>query len=140
MLAMLVGLHGMGARLVHLALERAPALIIDCANIADTHLYTGWHPEHVFHDTYVLEIDLLYKFRDCIPVARRSVREHGIRFIAVTSFKHLFDYGSDVENYNVVCHAWERLSSFEETVVVDVPQKYREVAERYCEVTSWDTR
>ncbi len=138
--AMLVGVYDAGAAVVHAALRRAPSLVIDCANIADTHLYTGWQAEERFHETYVLEIDLLYKFRDCIPVAKRFVEQNGIGFVAVTSFGHLFDYGDAVENYHVVRHAWERLASLSVTTVVDVPEQYRSVAGEFCEVVTWDTR
>jgi hypothetical protein len=124
---------------VHAALERTPSLIIDCANIADTHHYTGWHDEQALHETYVLEIDLLYKFRDCIPHVQRFLPRNDIRFVAVTSFDHLFDYGDAVENKHVIDHAWERLARLTVPTVVDVPDTYRRIAEQYCEVTSWDT-
>lgn len=61
--------------LINYALKNTPSLIIDCANAADPHTYFPYHDEECFENTYVLPVDLLYKFRDSLLQTQEFIQE-----------------------------------------------------------------
>lgn len=93
--------------LISYALKNTPALIIDCANAADPHTYFPYHNEDSFDNTYILSVDLLYKFRDSLLKTQKFIQEKKIKVIVVTSYSKLFHYNNDLENKMVLNHCYE---------------------------------
>lgn len=108
-------------KLVQYALEHTPSLILDCANVADPHLYYPYHDETAFEETYVIPIDLLYKFRDSLKSVDDFVVQKNIDVIVVTSYQRLFHYDNDIENELILQHCFdllEQIDSYVDDVIV----------------------
>lgn len=120
--------------LMKYALEHLPSLILDCANAANTHhLFPDTDPE-VFERVFVLNIDLLYKFRDVLKIADKLAQSVNANHVVVTMFKHLFHYQDYRENRDIYEHAWELMSNLSKThdVVVGVHTDQLKLASKHC--------
>ncbi len=96
-------------QLLDYAAQRAPSLIIDCANVADPHKLYPRFSLNVLQNIYVIELELLYKFRDVLRYIDEYAIECGVKDIIVTTTDHLFHYQDEVENADIYEHAWEML-------------------------------
>jgi hypothetical protein len=88
-------------RLLLYAAEHAPSLIIDCANCANPHALP------FFDGVFVVQSEMLYKFRDTLKHFSAIVRSLVINCVVITTFDRLFNYGNDEENIAVFEHIWE---------------------------------
>ncbi len=116
------------------AVEHAPTLFVDCANCANPHSLFPLIPFEHFRKVYVLEVEMLYKFRDVIkqlPPIATSLNAH---CIIISTFGGLFNYDNDEENNEIYLHAWElmRLLSLDYHVIVGVNNKNVHFAKQYC--------
>ncbi len=109
------------------ALTRTPSLVIDCANIADFHRWNAVYPDTDYAAVSVIELELLYKFRDAVKAL--DTLAPNVSTVVVTSAKHLFHYGDESENVEVLTHAWELLAEHALTrdivAVADTPAQVR---------------
>ena len=105
------------------ALIHTPCVVIDCANVCDTHKWFALFPDADISQVFVYEMELLYKFRDALLAVEQEAEQRAARTIVVTSMQHLFHYQNDNENKEVYCQAWEILvqlgTRFEVRVAVD---------------------
>ena len=134
----LIGLHGnpkdVNTQLMFKALEQEPTLVIDCANSANAQEYKAFVDEESFKSTYVVEVDLIYKFRDTIRNIPTMARRVGVNTIIVTTFNRLSTLESEGKNQEIFEHAWVLLSelSTQHTVIVGVHEKQLAFAQKYC--------
>jgi hypothetical protein len=91
------------------ALEHSPALVVDCSNCANIHKFFPDHPQAKFDEVYVLELELLYKYRDTLLQVHNLAVSRGCRTIVVTSATHMMHYGDEGENLEMFTHIWENL-------------------------------
>ncbi len=94
--------------LIVYALEHAPAYILDCANCANIHRFFPEYPQAPYDKVFVVELELLYKFRDALKTLVRE--QPAINTIVITSPNHLFHYGDVAENNELFTHAWELMN------------------------------
>ncbi len=105
-------------KMIMYAAKKAPALIIDCANSADPHAFYPEISIEQFRKLYVIELELLYKFRDALLRVPSIMKNIGARTIVVTTSDHLFNYQDEKENYNIMDHSWELLKRIGEKYTV----------------------
>ncbi len=117
------------------AARHRPSLIIDCANAANPHALFPEVPMEALHDIYVVELELLYKFRDVLKKAPDIVGSIGAKCVAITTFEGLFHYRDEEENYNIHEHAWELMRELSQhaPVLVGITPKQKHFALRYCD-------
>ena len=108
--------------LINYALKNTPSLIIDCANAADPHTYFPYHDEECFENTYVLPVDLLYKFRDSLLQTQKFIQEKKIKVIVITSYSKLFHYNNNTENNLVLNHCFELMKELNKKTKVIIQQ------------------
>lgn len=131
----LVGLKGdRDHHVIDLAIQNQPSLIIDCANKASPHSFFPQYLPENLNNVYVIEVDLIYSFRDVLKNAKRYVKELGAKLVVVTSFDYLFNYGDEEENREVLEHTWELMQELAREVDVVVSTGKDKLAKRYCEV------
>jgi hypothetical protein len=109
--------------LMRYAVEHAPSLIIDCANCANPH---SLYPEFTMQElakVYVMEAEMLYKFRDTLR--RIAYTRPPVKTIVITSVRHLFNYDDEIENKNLLEHC---------SVLI----KY--LSRKYRVIMAWDTQ
>lgn len=104
------------------ASKKTPSLVIDCANAANPH---NLYPEVSIHEMdqmYVVELELLYKFRDVLKEAPDMMRRLNAKFVAITTSESLFNYQNEKENFMVMLHSWELIKGLgkENDVLVGV--------------------
>jgi len=132
----LVGITGTYADhyVIDRAIQNQPALIIDCANKASPHSFFPHTLPETLHHVYVLEVDLLYAFRDVLKQTKQMSRDLGLSFIAITRFEGLFHYGDEEETAAITNHAWELLQELAQdyTVFVALGRKHAQDAHEYC--------
>lgn len=125
------------------ALQNQPSLILDCANKANPHAFFPTILPEDMQTVYVMEIDLLYSFRDALKKTKQYAEELKTKTIVVTSFDHLFHYGDEEENEEIFKHAWELLSelSMHYKIYISISKKHTKLAKQYCtEVIKQDTQ
>lgn len=132
----LIGITGTYADhyIIDAAIQNQPSLIIDCANKANPHSFFPHTLPEELHHVYVLEVDLLYVFRDVLKQTRHISNKLGASFIAVTRFEGLFHYGDEQENNAIIAHAWELLQELaqDHTVLIALGRKHADQAHQYC--------
>ncbi|MBS3163843.1 hypothetical protein J4439_00250 [Candidatus Woesearchaeota archaeon] len=101
------------ARLLRLAFERLPSLVLDCAACADP-MALPFASQEELEAVFVVEIDLLYSLRDALLQADALASALDARVVIVTTFHHLFHYQDEAENAAVVGHIWELFSALGE--------------------------
>jgi hypothetical protein len=121
--------------LMHAA-KNIPSLIIDCANAADPHRLYPSVPLERMSRIYVLEVELLYKFRDILVKTPFFMRRFSAKCLVVTTAEHLFHYQDEVENNQVIEHSWELMKEVarEHTVVVGLKHgsTHFSFAQKFC--------
>lgn len=127
----------LNARLLEYAAQKAPSLIIDCANVADPHKLYPQFSLDVLQQIYVIELELLYKFRDVLKQVQQYTADLGISNIVITTSDHLFHYQDEIENNDIYEHAWELLKglSQQHNIVTGVTPASTHVrlAGRFCD-------
>jgi hypothetical protein len=96
------------------ALSNSPSLLIDCANCADPHKYSRMFKKETFEQVFVIEIELLYKFRDVLRSLPKIVNRLKINTIVITKSNHLFNYSNDEENKAILEHCNELIQKLSE--------------------------
>lgn len=97
-------------RLVQASLCMAPSLLIDSANCANIHNYSG-NELSLFSKVHIIEAESLYRFAPAIRKILFLTDYLKIRNVFITTFTHLFDYDDDEENANVFTDAWRMLAA-----------------------------
>lgn len=110
--------------LLDTAIKNAPSLLIDCSRAANPYSIKGYAPEDM-RNVHVIEVEMLYKFRDTIRDLPRFLHETNAETIVVTDTTTLFDYDNDEENTVIRRNAGKRLRRLaqEHTVYVANPAK-----------------
>lgn len=111
MLCGMIGDRSINIILINEALDNTPALLIDCANVADIHKFKGRDIEQ-YANLYVLEVDSLYRLIPTLRQLSKILKKIGVKKVFMTSFTHLFNYDNDLENKDVYIYAWELLSNY----------------------------
>lgn len=93
-----------GKELLLYAVDHTPSLIIDCANWANPHSLFGRVELDQLEQVYVVEVELLYKFRDILKKADELAEEVGAGTIVITPFNYLFNYQNEKENKKIIIH------------------------------------
>ncbi len=106
------------------ASQSSPVLVVDCANCADPHKLLPYIPEEKLFEIYVVEVELLYTFRDILCKLETLAQQLGVKTIVVPTFTRMFHYHDENENRMIYMHAWELLKSLSEkyTVIVGVQE------------------
>ncbi|MBN1385809.1 hypothetical protein JW968_02400 [Candidatus Woesearchaeota archaeon] len=129
----LIGLRGSNHDLLLRAFEKR-SLILDCANCANPHSLFPEIPYEKFHDVFVLEVEIIYKFRDTLKEMDRIMQSIRAERLIVTPFDRLFYYDDEKERENVLEHAWELMKGISKRYDVYVGVKKQEDnARRYCD-------
>ncbi len=133
---MLAGISGIdNVKLLKFAARHPPSLVVDCANAADPHkLYPGVTLEQL-SKVYVVELELLYKFRDVLLRVPSIMRKIGGDYVVVTTSNHLFHYQNEKENHDILEHAWQilRFLSRRYKIIAGVAPEHMGYAKRYCD-------
>lgn len=123
--------------LLRYAARQAPALVIDCANVADPHRLYPEFSHETLRQIYVVELELLYKFRDVLKNVPRYVEKIRARTVVVTTADYLFHYQDKEENYDIHQHCWELLRElgqvYDVRVGVLANSEHLAFAQRYCD-------
>jgi hypothetical protein len=118
------------------AAEHIPCLVIDCANAANPHAIFPEVPLEKMSQMYVVELELLYKFRDVLVQAHCFLKRLQAQHLIVTTPGHLFNYQDELENHNIIEQSWELMRALGKTytVVVGVLRNSRHLscAQKYC--------
>jgi len=115
-------------KLLLYASKHTPSLIIDCANVANPHSLSDAN----LHEIYVIELELLYKFRDVLLRVPSLVRQIKAKKIIVTTSDHLFNYQDEKENNNIIEHAWELMRKIGEKYTIVVGLKENSMHEKFA--------
>lgn len=108
-LQIIAGTDGsMDEKVIALALENSPSIIIDASNSANVHNFPLFGPEQ-FANVYVIEVEALYRLTTSLRKARAIANSIGTKNIFVTTF-HLYNYGDEDEVKDIIIYAWELLS------------------------------
>lgn len=94
--------------LLKTAITNQPSLLIDCSRAANPYSVTGYAPEDMA-DVYIIEVEMLYKFRDTIRETPRFMHKTGATTLLVTDTSTLFDYDNHEENTVIRRNAAKRL-------------------------------
>ena len=127
-------------QVIYHAANNLPALIIDCANVANPHKYFPKITEEQFAQMYVFELEMLYKLRDVLLQVPKVARDRKVNSIVVTTAHHLMNYQDEIENKDIYGHIWELLIKIgrkTKTIVAVVPGS---IHEKIAKELPWDTR
>lgn len=105
-------------KLMMLAFEQAPTLIVDCANVANAHAYFPYVPEEKFSAVYVMIVEAIYRLRDSIqhiPSFRLPIKT-----VVITTHDRLFHYDNPDEVTQVILHACELANTLPYQVYIGV--------------------
>ena len=105
--------------LLDTAIKEAPSLLIDCSRAANPYSIAGYAPEDM-RDVYVVEVEMLYKFRDTMRDLPRFLDDTGADTVIVTDTSTLFDYDNGEENRVIRGNAGKRLRYLARTHTVYV--------------------
>ena len=129
--------------LLCLAAEHAPSLFVDCADCANPHIIFPRIAPEQLERVFVMQVDLIYSFRDAIKGLAMTANNMGARRIVISTFGRLFHYGDEAENNDILEHAWELLKDTSRThdIIIGIHDKERKRAHKFCdEVIQWDTQ
>lgn len=94
--------------LLRLALENRPSLLVDCSRAANP--YSIKIPRsHRMREVYVVEVEMLYKYRDTIKALPLFLQQTRAKTVIVTATDTLFDYSSSEETRMIKRNAKKRL-------------------------------
>ncbi len=91
-----------------IAVSHQPSLFIDCSRAANPYTIDVYTPEQ-FRDVYVIEVEMLYKFRDTVRATPRFLKQTSASTLCITNTATLFDYDNDEENKAIRRNAGKRL-------------------------------
>ncbi|HZX45571.1 MAG TPA: hypothetical protein VFF28_07870 [Candidatus Nanoarchaeia archaeon] len=143
---MLTGIFGsrgsVNLSLLSHAVRNQPSLIVDCANIANPHVLFPFAQPEDMHDIYVVQAELMYKFRDILKHLDRLAKQVNPRCIVITLFDRLFHYNDEQENKDIIEHAWELMKKHSERYEL-IAGANHPLASNFCDnmigVEEWDT-
>jgi hypothetical protein len=98
--------HDMHQRILRIAAANQPVLIVDCATCADPHTLVRYATPEALDQIYVIEVDLLYKFRDVLLQLEQLAKSVGAKKILISAFDRLFHYQDEEENGDVHEQIW----------------------------------
>jgi len=84
--------------IVELVLEKTPCLVIDCSTFMDPHKFFGKADIKDLKKIFIVEVEMLYKYRDTINNLEDLIKEVKPRRIIITRIHHLFNYQDEFEN------------------------------------------
>ena len=121
-------------KLLLYAANHTPSLVIDCANAANPHFLYPSVPLEKMSQVYVIELELLYKFRDVLLRVPLFIKNKNIKSVIVTTSDHLFHYQDEIENKNVIEHSWElmKLIGKSNVVLIGLSPSHIKYAKKYC--------
>lgn len=124
------------ALLLH-SFDQPSCLLLDCSNCANPHKLFPHVGDEKFRNVYVIEIEMIYKFRDVLKRALDMVKMLKATCLVITTFRGLFNYDNEEENRAVYEHAWELMKGISKhyPVFVGVEQDSRqeEFAAKFCD-------
>ena len=130
---MLIGIKKRNRELVKFCFSNLPACLFDCDNCFDGYSYQEYFD--FFEQLYILEIELLYKFRKATKKLT-EINTSKFKCVVITNFKHLFDHGDIDERIDVLEDAWNYLklasSRFDIFIGIENYLQYS-FAKRYCD-------
>jgi phosphopantetheine adenylyltransferase len=101
----MITIHRSNKEILNHAFKYKNCLVIDCANIMDPHRL-GLTQEELFH-IYVLEVEMLYKFRDVLKNLNNYIKDCNASLVAITRINHLMNYQNEEENKQVYIQCLE---------------------------------
>ena len=104
-------IRGSNQSLLLYAIRHRPSLIIDCNNCADPHTIYKHATLEEFENVYVIEVELLYAFRDVLKALPRFIHELKVSCVVITAFHYLINYHNKHENKEVARHCFEIIES-----------------------------
>ncbi|PIN79060.1 hypothetical protein COV16_05115 [Candidatus Woesearchaeota archaeon CG10_big_fil_rev_8_21_14_0_10_34_8] len=107
---------GENKSVIEQAINNTPCLIIDCANRANPHNFFQY--QDYFHEVYIIEVELMYKFRDVLKQSFTLINTLQLKSIAITSWKYLFNYQNEKENKEILLHAEELITELSKHVLI----------------------
>ena len=131
---MLIGVNIKNEYLVKSAFEVVPSLIFDCENCVNLHRFSEYYD--LFENVYVLEVELLYKFRKAVKQIPKYQKKLSVKRVVITNFRHLFDHGCIDERVDVLEDAWSNLKKVSRDIEVIIGIQgilQRSIALRYCD-------
>ncbi len=127
----------LNTKLLLYAAANVPSLVIDCANCANPHKLFPKVTIEQLSKIYVVELELLYKFRDVLLRVPSIAKQKEIKTIVVTISDFLFHYQDEIENNNITEHCWELLheigKKYEIVAGLDYNSKQIEFAKRFAD-------
>lgn len=124
-------------QLMNYAVENTPCLVIDCANCANPHALPFLSYEKL-SQIYLLEVDLIYVYRDIIRMLRQIAKECNTKKIIITTGV-LFNYQDGYENKKIYEQTWEMLKSMQGyDILIGLIPSQIQLAKKYG-VKIWDT-
>ncbi|MBS3109791.1 hypothetical protein J4227_04655 [Candidatus Woesearchaeota archaeon] len=125
----------MDRKLLLHAFDSLPCLVIDCANAANPHALFPDAPLEKFNSVYIIEVEMLYKFRDVLKRLFGMAKKTGAETVIITSFRHLFNYQDEIENANIYEQCWRimKKAGTKCRIIVSVHQSQEKMARKYCD-------
>ena len=108
--------------LILYAVHHAPSLIIDCANCANPHTLFRKAPQEALLAVYVIEVDLLYLFRDVLQKASDIAEKKKVHTVVITPWDGLFHYNNNQENNIILQQCWELMNTLAKSIDVAIAQ------------------
>ncbi|MFH2021522.1 MAG: hypothetical protein ABIJ34_08985 [archaeon] len=120
-----------------LAFEKAPSLVIDCANYADPHKFFGSVPEEKLEHVFIMNAEAIYRFRDSLKKAAYWAERLRIKNVFVTTIGTLFSYDDKEEDKDVTKNCWDIIKELSKRynvyVATDNDKRYTIIPERYAD-------
>jgi hypothetical protein len=109
------------------AVKNKPALIIDCANCANVLAIAPYVNVDELDKVFVIELEMLYKFRDTLLETEKTAKNLGVSLIVVTTIGRMFNYNDEYENKMINFQIWEILRELGEEFEVLVGVEFGSV-------------
>lgn len=106
--------------------QNLPCLILDCANIMDPHRIAGSLPLEKFFQVHVIEIEMLYKFRDVLKNINNYLDKTGAKTLVITRVSHLMNYQNEYENKSIYFQCGKMINEISKSVDVYVGNELEE--------------
>jgi hypothetical protein len=127
-----IGDRSLNSKLLLYASRHIPSLIIDCANAANPHSIFPDVPIERMNQIYVIELELLYKFRDVLLRLPSMINKLGLRCTIVTTSDGLFNYQDEIENNDIIEHSWELMRQIGSKKTIIVGVSYGSIHEKFA--------
>jgi len=93
--------------------------------------------EEEFANTYVVEAESLYRFKPTIEQLASLTKMLDVKTIIITPYYHLFDFGNDREQAQVIKDCWDILAQLSETHSIFIGIKndrhHKLLASQHCD-------